>query len=100
MKSCSLLVTALLALPLAASASEPLDRDASDRVDAAERRVLNETVEVHFQHLDTDGDGALTLGEVPRDYLLYRDFARWDDNHDGVINMYEFDGYVDQLAQL
>jgi len=32
--------------------------------------------------------------------VLYRDFARWDDNSDGEISLDEFDRYVDQLAQL
>ena len=96
-----LIVSALLALPCAALANEPPAQDASqNRGGAVEGPVLNETVEVHFQRLDNDEDGALTLEEIPTDYILYRDFARWDGNKDGVINLYEFDGYVDQLAQL
>ena len=97
----SVCATALLAVPFALGATEPPAQDASqNRGGEVDDMVLNETVEVHFQRLDNDEDGALTLDEIPSDYLLYRDFARWDDNNDGVINMREFDRYVDQLAQL
>jgi hypothetical protein len=101
MKTCPLIISALFALPLAAAANEPPAQDASqNRGGAVEGPVPDETIEVHFQRLDNDEDGALTLEEIPSDYILYRDFARWDANKDGVINLYEFDGYVDQLAQL
>lgn len=101
MKVFPMLAAALLCAPLAVLAHEPPAQDASqNRGGEVDAPPLNETVEVHFNRLDNDEDGALTLDEIPDDYVLYRDFARWDDNNDGVINMREFDRYVDQLAQL
>lgn len=101
MKPLTLIASVLLALPFAAGANEPPAQDASqNRGGEVDRPVMNETVEVHFERLDNDEDQALTLDEIPTDYVLYRDFARWDDNSDGEISLDEFDRYVDQLAQL
>ena len=100
MKALALLASTLLALPLAASAEPPSNDASQNRGGEPTEPVTNETVEVHFDRLDNDADSALTLDEIPTDYVLYRDFARWDRNNDGEITLPEFDSYVDQLAQL
>lgn len=87
---CSTALAAGRVLPFAGEQAQP-SRDSG---------VLSDAIEEQFNSMDADGDTVLTLEEVPGDSLLYRDFARWDGNKDGVINVREFDRYVDQLAQL
>lgn len=91
MLACNALGLATL-LPCAAMAAEGPPPDAPPAVEPAAVPA--------FDQLDVDGDRSLTLGEVPEHTRLFRDFARWDANKDGVLNVPEFNRYVEQLAQL
>lgn len=50
---------------------------------------------MHFQSLDRNKDGALSLDEIPPNLKLAIDFPRYDENKDGVINEREFKVYLD-----
>lgn len=53
-----------------------------------------------FEELDADADRVITLREVPTGTALHRDFARWDANKDGVLNVPEYQRLEHQVAQL
>ena len=88
------ITTAALALWLGAATAQPLPTPTTDAPHAPDAPLPR------FEQLDTDADRVLTLEEVPPDSALYRDFARWDANKDGVLNVPEFQRHERQIAQL
>lgn len=101
MKPYALIARAALALPFAAvGAGAQTPSVAPEAADTQRPPSTAQALPLQFERLDADADRSLTLDEVPADSTLYRDFARWDANKDGVLNLPEFDRYADQIAQL
>lgn len=56
--------------------------------------------ELHFTQMDQNLDNRLDPGEVPDHLILYRDFAQWDYDDNGVITRNEFDNYLEAMEEL
>jgi Ca2+-binding EF-hand superfamily protein len=46
-----------------------------------------------FKQMDKNNDGVLTSDEIPEDSPLKAEFAKWDANHNGQIELDEFKAY-------
>lgn len=56
--------------------------------------------EVHFTEMDQDMDNRLVPDEIDRHLILYRDFAHWDFDDNGVITRHEFENYLEAMEDL
>lgn len=56
--------------------------------------------ELHFTEMDKNMDNRLDPNEIDDHLLLYRDFAQWDFDDNGVITRNEFDNYLEAMEEL
>lgn len=48
-----------------------------------------------FEEMDKTGDNRLTLDEINPELKLHAEFARWDENANGMIEENEFFEYIE-----
>jgi len=56
--------------------------------------------ELHFTEMDKNLDNRLEPNEIDKHLILYRDFAQWDYDDNGVITRNEFDNYLEAMEEL
>lgn len=56
--------------------------------------------ELHFTEMDQNLDNRLDPNEIDEHLVLYRDFAQWDYDDNGVITRNEFDNYLEAMEEL